>query len=136
MPTWDPANLTAHHQKRITKDKSCFEDLLGIVGRDMTEQEYEQRSLAAFHNAWGEYEGEGRNVAARAYYPSGAYLVDDDLVVTITDPSRNIFHTCYHEHFNRPHDPMPSVGQRRLLYRQQLRWDEIGQDDPERSKDS
>jgi hypothetical protein len=126
MPTWDPANLTTHHQKRITKDKGCFEDLLEIVGRDMTEQEYEQRSLAAYHNAWGEYEGEGRNVAAQSYYPPAAYFVDDDLVVAITDLARNLFQTCYHEHFNRRHGPMPSLGQRRLLYRQQLRWDEQG----------
>ena len=126
MPTWDAANLTKHHQKRITKDKGCFEDLLGIVGRDMIEQEYEQRSLAAFQNAWGEYEGEGRNVAAQNYYPRAAYFVDEQLVVAITDLARNGFHTCYHEHFGRPHGPMPSVGQRRLQYRQHLRWDEQG----------
>jgi hypothetical protein len=126
MPTWDLAQLTKHHQKRITRDKGCFEDLLGIVGRDMTEQEYEQRSHAAFQNAWGEYEGEGRNVAGQCYYPHAAYFVDDDLAVAITDLARNRFHTCYHEHFNRRHGPMPSLGQRKFLYVQQLRWDELG----------
>ena len=27
-PTWNPQNLILHHQKRITKDAGCFEDLL------------------------------------------------------------------------------------------------------------
>jgi hypothetical protein len=45
---------------------------------------------------------------------------------SITDLARSRFHTCYYEHFNRRHGPMPSVGQRKLLYRQQLRWDEQG----------
>ncbi|HEV8058709.1 MAG TPA: hypothetical protein VGP68_02485, partial [Gemmataceae bacterium] len=67
MPTWLPAQLTQHHQKRITRDQGCFEDLLGIVGRAMTEQEYVQRSQVAFQNAWGEYEAEGRNVAGQSY---------------------------------------------------------------------
>jgi hypothetical protein len=126
MPTWDPAQLTQHHQKRVTRDKGCFENLLGIVGRDMTEQEYAQRSQAAFQNSWGEYEGEGRDVAGQCYYPRAAYFVDDELVIAITDPARTRFHTCYHEHFGRPHGPMPSVAQRRLRYVQQLRWDELG----------
>jgi hypothetical protein len=52
--------------------------------------------------------------------------VDDQLVVAITDLTRSLFHTCYHEHFNKRHGPMPSLGQRKLLYGQQLRWDEQG----------
>src|SRR5438034_1053950 len=48
MPTWHVVQLT-HHHKRITRDNGCFEDLLGIVGRDMTEQEYEQRSQLSAH---------------------------------------------------------------------------------------
>src|SRR5438270_11656459 len=126
MPTWDPAQLTRHHQKRITRDKGCFEDLLNSVGRDMTEPEYEQRSQDAFQNAWGEYEGEGRNVAGQCYYAPAAYFVDDDLVVAITDLARGSFHTCYHEHFNKRHGPMPSLAQRKLLYVQHLRWEEQG----------
>ena len=39
MPTWDAQNLSAHHRKRIIRDKGCLEDLLGIQGRDMTEAE-------------------------------------------------------------------------------------------------
>ena len=126
MPTWDPAALTKHHQKRITRDQGCFEDLLGIVGRDMTEQEYEQRSQDAFQNSWGEYEGEGRNVAAQSYYARAAYFVEDDLVVAITDLGRAQFHTCYHKHFGRRHRPMPSLAQRKARYVQELRWDELG----------
>ncbi len=65
-------------------------------------------------------------MAAQTYYPRAAYFVDDDLVVAITDLARGLFHTCFHEHFNRRHGPMPSLGQRQLLYRQHLRWDELG----------
>jgi hypothetical protein len=127
MPTWSPANLALHHQKRITKDKGCLEDLLGITGRAMTEQEYEQRSQKAFTSAWGEYEGEGRNVSAQTYYPKAAYFVDDELVVAITDSARKTFHTCYHDHLGTGrHGPMPSLGQRKLRYIQELRWRELG----------
>jgi hypothetical protein len=130
MPSWDPQNLTNHHQKRISKDKGCFEDLMGINGRDMSEAEYEQRSQEAVAKSWAEYEGEGRHVAASAYYPPAAYFVDDDLVVAISDTLRNTFQTCYHEHFSRPHGLVPgpsaSLAQRQLRYRQKLQWDENG----------
>ena len=130
MPTWKPNNLAVHYQKRIAKDRGCFEDLLAIDGRDITEAEYEQRSQAAVTNSWGEYEGEGRDVEAGRYYPAAAYFVDDDLVVAITDLGRREFLTCYHEHFNRPHGVVPgpnaSAGQRRLRFIQQLNWDEQG----------
>ncbi len=130
MPSWTPNNLSRHYRKRINHDAGCFEDLLGITGRSMTEPEYEQRSINAFNNAWAEYEGEGRNVAARAYYPPSAYFVDDELVVAITDIGRNKFLTCYHEHFDRPHGVDPgqsaSVGQKRFRYREHLRYEEQG----------
>jgi len=130
MPNWDATNLTTHHQKRITADKGCFEDLMGIAGRDMTEAEMEQRSQDVVANAWGEYEGEGRNVQQMSYYPPAAYYVDDDLVVAITDQPRQEFQTCYHEHFSRPHgvEPPPgtSLAQRQLRYVQKLNWDEKG----------
>lgn len=129
MPTWKPINLALHHQKRIAKDRGCFEDLLGVNGREITVAEYEQRSQAAVTNSWGEYEGEGRDVQAGRYYPAAAYFVDD-LVVAITDLERNEFLTCYHEHFSRPHGVVPgpnaSVGQRRLRFLQQLNCDEQG----------
>jgi hypothetical protein len=130
MPTWNPNTLRRHYQKRIGRDAGCFEDLLGIVGRAMTEPEYEQRSDLAFNHAWAEYEGEAWNVAGRYYNPASAYFVDDALVVAITDSFRNDFLTCYHEHFSRPHGVVPgpgaSVGQRQLRYRQHLQQEEQG----------
>jgi hypothetical protein len=53
-PTWNRRNLTRHHQKRLRDDPGCFEDLLGITGRAMTEWQYEVRSIDAVSNAWGE----------------------------------------------------------------------------------
>lgn len=130
MPSWVPGNLTSHHQKRISKDKGCFEDLLGIRGRDMSEAEYEARSQATFVNSWAEYEGEGRDVRNSAYFPRSAYFVDDDLVVAITDLPRQTFSTCYHEHFSSRHGVDPpagaTIGQRRLRYIQNLNREEVG----------
>lgn len=130
MPTWIPTNLTRHHQKRITKDAGCFEDLLGINGRTMTEREYEARSIQAYQNAWAEFEGEGRNIGAGEYYPRSAYFVDGDLVVAITDDHRDEFRTCFHEHFGRKHGGGRShgepVGNRQLRYKDHLQKEEQG----------
>ena len=130
MPAWNSRSLARHYRKRIGKDAGCFEDLLGIAGRPMTQTQYEQRTEDAFSNAWAEFEGEAWNVAARDYYSPSAYFVDDNLVVAITDMPRREYQTCYHEHFHRPHgvDPGPSVsvGQRRLRYRQHLQHEEQG----------
>jgi hypothetical protein len=128
-PTWDPLRLRRHHHKRTTRDAGCFEALLGITGT-MTEAQYEQPSQQSVANAWGEYEGEGRDVQGRAYYPPAAYYVDDELVVAITDVFRHGFITCYHEHFGYRHNTSPaagmSVGQRQLRYRQHLQQEEQG----------
>jgi hypothetical protein len=130
MPTWDTNRLRRHHKKRVRKDAGCFEDLLGITDQAMTKAQYEQRSEAAVTNAWGEYEGEGRDVEGRTYYPLAAYFVDADLVVAITDTFRNEFITCYHEHFGRKHHTSPaagmSAGQRQLRYREHLKAEEQG----------
>src|SRR5437870_4097504 len=56
-PRWRPRNLARHHRTRITDDAGCFEDLIGITGRTMTEAEYEARSLDSVENSWAEYEG-------------------------------------------------------------------------------
>jgi hypothetical protein len=128
-PTWKPHRLTRHHQKRITKDQGCFEDLLGIAGRDMTEREYQQRSEDAVANAWGKYRGEHRDIAAGGYHPLSTYFVDDELVVAITDVPEADFSTCYHEHFSRPHvakASMPSVLQRKQRYKNYLKFLEQG----------
>ncbi|HUY34591.1 MAG TPA: hypothetical protein VMV69_17740 [Pirellulales bacterium] len=128
MSTWTPANLTRHHQKRITKDQGCFEDLLAINGRTMTKAEYEQRSQDAVATAWGEYEAQGRDVARMSYYPKAALFVDNELVVAVTDLGRAEFLTCFHEHFDVPHgiDPGPgaSLSQSQLRYKQKLQNDE------------
>jgi hypothetical protein len=129
-PKWDAARLRRHHRKRTTRDAGCFEDLLGVVGRPVSEAEYEQRSEDAVANAWAEYEGEGRDVQGQTYYPLAAYYVDDALVVAITDTFRRDFNTCYHEHFGRRHSTSlaagMSVGQCRLRYKQHLAQEEQG----------
>lgn len=128
-PAWNPARLTSHHQKRTTRDAGCFEDLLGIAGRSMTEAEYAQRSLAAVANAWAEYDGESRNVAAGNYYPRAKHFVDDGLVVAITDLTASDFLTCFHEHFSRRHvhpSTHGAIGHRQLRYKNFLRFEEQG----------
>lgn len=130
VPKWNARNLTLHFQKRLSKNPGCFEELLGIVGSTMTESQYDLRAYEAVDNAWGEYEGEGRDVQAREYTELRAYYVDDDLVVAITDGFRNEFVTCFHEHFDRPHGVDPgggaTVGQKRLRYKERLKIDEQG----------
>lgn len=128
MPKWNQRNLTRHYQKRLAKNPGCFEDLLGIVGRPMTESQYELRSDEAVDKSWGEYEGEGWDVGLREYTELRAYFVDDDLVVAITDTSRYEFITCFHEHFDRPHGVDPGQGatdgQKQLRYNERLKIDE------------
>jgi len=129
-PLWDVASLRRHHRKRTTKDAGCFEELLGVTGRTITEAEYEQRSRDAFANAWAEFEGEGGKASDHGYYEPAVYFVDDELVVVITDLARLRFTTCYHEHFDQSHSRSTSAGvssgQRRLRFRDQLKNDERG----------
>ena len=131
MPArWNARNLTRHYNERLRKNPGCFEDLLGITGRTMTESQYEIRSDDAVNNSWGEYEGEGWDVRRREFSELRAYFVDDDLVVAITDGFRNDFVTCFHEHFDRPHGVDPgagaTVGQKQLRYKERLAIDEQG----------
>lgn len=128
-PTWDAKNLTRHHRKRVAEDPGCFEDLLGIVGVAMTESQYDLRSMAAVDKSWAEYEGESWEVKTQQYAEARAYFVDDELVVAVTDGFRNVFVTCFHEHFGRSHvahSRGASVGQLRLLFRQHLTQEEQG----------
>ena len=69
-PTWNAQNLTQHHQKRITQDAGCFEDLLGL-GQPMTEAEYDQRSQDAVTNAWAKYQGQGQQRCRRGLLSFG-----------------------------------------------------------------
>jgi hypothetical protein len=128
-PKWKPHKLAQHHRKRTTKDAGCFEDLLRINPRTMSELKYKERSEQVVANAWGKYRGEGRNIARGEYYDEAMYFVDDDLVVAITDVSGCDFITCFHEHFGRRHVSPASigtVGQRRLQYKEHLQFDEQG----------
>ena len=130
MPRWKPENLRRHHKKRTTEDKGCFEDLLGIAPQVMTELQYDERSEKAYTNAWAEYEAEHWDRRAREYISARAYFVDEQLVVAITDLWRREFITCYHEHFDKPHNVDPSStaseGQRQLRFREVLEREEKG----------
>jgi hypothetical protein len=93
----------------------------------MTEDDYEQRSLEAFTDAWAEYEGEGRDVRTGEFKEARAYFVDGELLVAITDGFRRRFITCFHEHFDLPHGVVPglaaSPGDRQLAYIAMLKRD-------------
>lgn len=96
---------------------------MGIQGRDMIETEYEHRSLAAYNNAWGEFEAEGRDIRQQRWYRMSAYYVDGDLVVAILDLPRIKFLTCFHAHFDLPHRVVAglSIGRRMIVYQKQIR---------------
>lgn len=128
LPSWTEGNLARHHAKRTRENPGCFEDLLGITGRTVTVEEYRDRSVLSVTGAWCEYEAESRDFERNTYLPARASLVDDDLVVAVTDMARTRFVTCFHEHFQsrRPtHGDHPghgvSVAQRRMRYREALR---------------
>jgi hypothetical protein len=130
-PSWTDNNLERHHSKRLRENPGCFEDLLGITGREMTKKEYEARSLAAITTSWLEYEAQARDFVLSSYHKARAHYVDGDLVVSITDESRARLVTCFHEHFdNRSslHGKNPgkgaSVAQRRIRYSEDLRLKE------------
>jgi hypothetical protein len=128
FPSWEPRNLRNHHRKRLRENPGCFEDLMQISGRIMTEEKFRDRSLQAVSSAWCEFEAQKHDLAPGAYLPARACYVDDELVVAVTNIPRSWFFTCYHEHFDsrRPlHGRYPgnnvSVAQRRLRYREDLR---------------
>jgi hypothetical protein len=110
QPAWNANNLRRHHRERLRKDPGCFEDLLGITGRTMTQSEYELRSLDAVTNSWGKYAGDSWNPEDREYREASVYFVDDDLVVAITDTFEREFITCFHEHFGYRHGGGPGPG--------------------------
>jgi hypothetical protein len=127
-PSWIGNNLARHHSKRLRENPGCFEDLLALVGREMTKEEFEARSLQAVTAAWLEYEAQARDFALSSYHKSRAHYVDDDIVVSITDENRSHFVTCFHEHFDSRrslHGKNPgkaaSVAQRRIRYAEDLR---------------
>ena len=120
MPKWTSHNLTKHYQLRINEDQGCFEDLLNINDRKMTESEYELRADEAVDKAWAEYECESFDNKSYEFRDSRCHFVDDDLVEAITDNFKHNFITCFHKHFGLPRgiDPRSdaTVGQKRLRY--------------------
>lgn len=120
MPKWTSHNLTKHYLKRLKEDQGCFEDLLNINCRQMTESEYELRADDTVDKAWAEYECESLDNKLYEFRDSRCHFVDDDLVEAITDNFKHNFITCFHKHFALPHgiDPRSdaTVGQKRLRY--------------------
>ena len=115
MPKWDPRNLSKHHAKHPAgKDEHCWQDLLGISGRPVSEVEYEQESLSVCRNRWLEYEAEKvdrDNIGAALrrgepvpYHQRRRYNIDDRLITTIVAPANDAVVTCFHEHFDRRHE--------------------------------
>jgi len=132
-PSWTSRNLAQHHAKRFQQNPGCFEDLLGLIGRSMTVEEFGDRSVRTVSESWFEYKAQVRDFALCSYVKPRAHYVDNDLVVAITDVARTSFVTCFHEHFDshRPlHGRHPgrgvSVSQRRLRYLDDLRLKEQG----------
>jgi len=131
--SWDPENLSRHHEKRTTKDSGCFEELMGLAAPppSMTENQYELRSREAVANAWAEFEGRGRDIDSRTYVEARAYYVDNDLVCSITDIKRKKFVTCFHDghpagrhfhaHYHDPDKSVEAIGNRRLKYLEKIK---------------
>lgn len=134
MPKWNPTNLTRHHAKHPGgKDKFCWQDLLGVNGRAVSEAEYEKESLAVCRHRWLEFEAETvdrEHVAAALrsgqsvpYHPRRRYNIDDRLVTTIVAPTNDAVVTCFHEHFDRRHETRSHkrpTGELRARYKNRL----------------
>ena len=135
MPKWDSKNLAKHHAKHPAgKDKHCWQDLLGVSDRLVSEAEYNNESLSVCSDRWLEYEAEKvdcDNVAPALrsgepvpYHPRRRYNIDDRLVTTIVAPTDDAVVTCFHEHFDRRHDTQGHkrpVGELKARYKKHLR---------------
>ena len=133
LPAWINRNLARHHAERLRKAPDCFEDLLGLIGRSMTIEEYRDRSVRAVADSWWAYQTQGRNFALSTYRETRVDYADDDLAVAFASGTQSHFVTCFHEHFDgrQPlHGNHPgrgvSVAQRRIRYREDLRLKEQG----------
>lgn len=121
IPTWKDRNLRKHYLARLQRDPGCFEDLLGIQNRQMTQAEYQQRSRDTVIHAWGKYRCESWDLQRREYRERRTYFVDNDLVVVIADVEERHIITCYHEHFDLEHKtPSGTIGQRILRYKERI----------------
>ncbi len=103
-PTWTPGNLIRHFRKRIREHPDCLRDLLASPPAPtdpVNQTQYELIAQDAIANSWGEFDAEWRSSPEDDYSPA-AYYVDDRLVVSITDPFRREYITCYHKHALNP----------------------------------
>lgn len=131
-PRWLRKTLDEHYGKRTTVDAGCFEDLLGISGRQMTVDEYRQRSLDTVANAWAVYLANKIDLDSTA--PPGTrlglrkYHVDSDIVMSVIDVDGIWFITCFHrghpkkEHANTKHHRKwkGEIGDRQLEFRKDI----------------
>jgi len=62
-PSWTGRNLADHHARRLQQDPGRFEDLLGLIGRSTTVEEYRDRSVRSVSDSWCEYKAQGRDIA-------------------------------------------------------------------------
>jgi hypothetical protein len=119
-PTWDEQNAERHRHKHT----KCFERLLGVLGREVTISEFKTRSQRAIDGSWAEFE------ADKLENGKAAYFVDDDLVQAVTTADRQVFRTCFHQHFDRPRDCESLIagasGDRRALLIRHLMYGEKG----------
>jgi hypothetical protein len=125
-PSWNSVNLKRHRDKH----HQCFEAVLGITLGEIGDNQYAARAQVAITTSWLEYEAERMDFIIEAFTPLRTTYVDDDLIVAVTDLSRRNMITSYHEHFNKSykkaHAPGAMAGDRRLMYREQLRQKEAG----------
>jgi hypothetical protein len=125
MPVWAQANLQDHYAKHPGgKDQACWMDVLSKTSI-VSINEYENASYTVISTRWFEYECEDRDRAANDYYPSRVHYVDDRELRVIASLDRANMITCYHVHWDRPHDSTRQslpVGERRLDYKKRLQW--------------
>lgn len=119
-PAWD-ANNAERHRAKHTK---CFERLLGVTGREVTIDEFKDRSQDAIDGSWAEFE------ADKLENGKAVYFVDDQLVQAVITLDRRVFRTCFHQHFDRPRDCESLIagasGDRRALLIRHLMYGEKG----------
>jgi hypothetical protein len=113
MAYWKPDNLESHYQKHPAgKYKKCWMDLLNTT-TPVEKSEYEAESKKVIKTAWIVYRAEELNQEAwwdakanpePPFHSEGIYYTDARLVRTITNVRNDEIRTCYHEHFDRPHE--------------------------------
>jgi hypothetical protein len=126
MTKWDQHNLQTHFDKRVRKDAACLQEVLGRPLASITKDDYKRESIEVLSTAWICYSGEGLDnrgsgYGGIAYYDSSNYFVDDRLLTTIVLRSVDTIRTCYHEDFNRSHQPTQRKYEQMVRYLEHLR---------------